>query len=403
MQSLLNKKIVLGISGGIAAYKAPELARQLMQEGASVQVVMTEAAQQFVTPVTMQALTGNPVYLSQWDSTIPNNMAHIELSRSADAILIAPASADLMAKLSLGLADDLLTTLCLARDCPLLLTPAMNKQMWEHAATQRSANRLLDDGVSLLGPASGFQACGEVGMGRMLEPAEITEQVISFFQKKSLAGKKVLITAGPTFEAIDPVRGITNHSSGKMGFAIARAAIEAGAQVHLIAGPCDLDTPLEATGQITRTNVVSAKEMHAATLKATDCDIFFAVAAVADWGIATPAKEKIKRQGNEAPNLEFVANPDILLDIAKAAKTKAGKPYPYCIGFAAESTDLEKHADEKRKRKGIPMIVGNIGPDTFGSDLNQLIVIDSAGSKKLAKAEKLHLARQLIALVAKKI
>ncbi|MBU3616097.1 bifunctional phosphopantothenoylcysteine decarboxylase/phosphopantothenate--cysteine ligase CoaBC [Polynucleobacter sp. JS-Polo-80-F4] len=403
MQSLLNKKIVLGISGGIAAYKAPELARQLMQEGASVQVVMTEAAQQFVTPVTLQALTGNPVYLSQWDSTIPNNMAHIELSRSADAILIAPASADLMAKLSLGLADDLLTTLCLARDCPLLLTPAMNKQMWEHPATQRSAQRLIDDGVALLGPASGFQACGEIGMGRMLEPAEITEQVISFFQKKSLAGKKVLITAGPTFEAIDPVRGITNHSSGKMGFAIARAAVEAGAQVYLIAGPCDLPTPLDATGQIVRTNVVSAKEMHAATLGATDCDIFFAVAAVADWGIAKPAKEKIKRQGNQAPNLEFVANPDILLDIAKAAKTKAGKPHPYCVGFAAESTDLEKHADEKRKRKGIPMIVGNIGPDTFGSDLNQLIVIDSAGSKKIAKAEKLQLARQLIALVAKKI
>ncbi len=403
MQSLLNKKIVLGISGGIAAYKAPELARQLMQEGASVQVVMTEAAQQFVTPVTMQALTGNPVYLSQWDSTIPNNMAHIELSRSADAILIAPASADLMAKLSLGLADDLLTTLCLARDCPLLLTPAMNKQMWEHAATQRSAQRLVSDGVTLLGPASGFQACGEVGMGRMLEPAEITEQLIAFFQKKSLAGKKVLITAGPTFEAIDPVRGITNHSSGKMGFAIARAAVEAGAQVHLIAGPCDLDTPLQATGQITRTNAVSAKEMHAATLNAIDCDIFFAVAAVADWGIAKPSKEKIKRQGNEAPNLEFVANPDILLDVAKSVKTKGGKPYPYCVGFAAESNDLEKHADEKRKRKGIPMIVGNIGPDTFGSDLNQLIVIDASGSKKIAKAEKLQLARQLIQLVAKKI
>jgi phosphopantothenoylcysteine decarboxylase/phosphopantothenate--cysteine ligase len=403
MQSLLNKKIVLGISGGIAAYKAPELARQLMQEGASVQVVMTEAAQQFVTPVTMQALTGNPVYLSQWDSTIPNNMAHIELSRSADAILIAPASADLMAKLSLGLADDLLTTLCLARDCPLLLTPAMNKQMWEHAATQRSAQRLASDGVTLLGPASGFQACGEVGMGRMLEPAEITEQLIAFFQKKSLAGKKVLITAGPTFEAIDPVRGITNHSSGKMGFAIARAAVEAGAQVHLIAGPCDLDTPLLATGQITRTNVVSAKEMHAATLSAADSDVFFAVAAVADWGIAKPAKEKLKRQGNQAPNLDFVANPDILLDIAKSAKTIGGKPYPYCVGFAAESNDLEKHADEKRKRKGIPMIVGNIGPDTFGSDLNQLIVIDASGSKKIAKAEKLQLARQLIQLVAKKI
>ena len=403
MQSLLNKQIVLGISGGIAAYKAPELARQLMQEGASVQVVMTEAAQQFVTPVTMQALTGNPVYLSQWDSTIPNNMAHIELSRSADSILIAPASADLMAKLSLGLADDLLTTLCLARDCPLLLTPAMNKQMWEHAATQRSVKRLADDGVTLLGPASGFQACGEVGMGRMLEPAEITEQVIAFFQKKSLVGKKVLITAGPTFEAIDPVRGITNHSSGKMGFAIARAAVEAGAQVHLIAGPCNLSTPLEATGQVTRTNVVSAKEMHVAALNATDCDIFFAVAAVADWGIAKPAKEKMKRQGNQAPTLEFAANPDILLDVAKAVKSKAGKPHPYCVGFAAESTDLENHADEKRKRKGIPMIVGNIGPDTFGSDLNQLLVIDESGSKKIAKAEKLQLARQLIQLVAKKI
>jgi phosphopantothenoylcysteine decarboxylase/phosphopantothenate--cysteine ligase len=279
----------------------------------------------------------------------------------------------------------------------------MNKQMWEHAATQRSVERLNKDGVTLLGPASGFQACGEVGMGRMLEPAEVAEQVIAFFQKKTLLGKKVLITAGPTFEAIDPVRGITNHSSGKMGFTIARAALEAGAQVHLIAGPCNLPTPLEATGLITRTNVVSAKEMHAATLAATDCDVFFAVAAVADWGIAKPAKEKIKRNGKEAPNIEFVANPDILLDVAKTVKTKAGKPYPYCVGFAAESTDLEKHADEKRKRKGIPMIVGNIGPDTFGSDLNQLLVIDASGSKKIAKAEKLQLARQLIQLVAKKI
>jgi phosphopantothenoylcysteine decarboxylase/phosphopantothenate--cysteine ligase len=403
MQSLLNKKIVLGISGGIAAYKTPELARLLMQEGASVQVIMTDAAQQFVTPVTMQALTGNPVYTSQWDNSISNNMAHIELSRAADAIVIAPGSADLMAKLSLGLADDLLSTLCLARDCPLLIAPAMNKQMWEHAATQRSVDRLSKDGVILLGPASGFQACGEVGMGRMLEPAEIAEQVIAFFQKKTLLGKKVLITAGPTFEAIDPVRGITNHSSGKMGFAIARAALEAGAQVHLIAGPCHLPTPLEATGLITRTNVVSAKEMHAATLAASDCDIFFAVAAVADWGIAKPAKEKIKRNGKEVPNIEFVANPDILLDVAKTVKTKGGKPHPYCVGFAAESTNLEKHADEKRKRKGIPMIVGNIGPDTFGSDLNQLLVVDASGSKKIAKAEKLQLARQLIGLVAKKI
>jgi phosphopantothenoylcysteine decarboxylase/phosphopantothenate--cysteine ligase len=403
MQSLLNKKIVLGISGGIAAYKTPGLARQLIQEGASVQVVMTEAATQFVTPVTMQALTGNPVFTSQWDSSVSNNMAHIELSRSADAIVIAPASADLMAKLSLGLADDLLSTLCLARDCPLLLAPAMNKQMWEHAATQRSVERLNKDRVTLLGPASGFQACGEVGMGRMLEPSEITEQVIAFFQKKSLIGKKVLITAGPTFEAIDPVRGITNHSSGKMGFAIARAAIEAGAQVHLIAGPCDLTTPLEATGNITRSNVRSAKEMHAAALKDTDYNIFFAVAAVADWGIAKPAQEKIKRQDKAAPNIEFIANPDILLDVAKTVKMKGGKPYPYCVGFAAESTNLEKHAQEKRQRKGIPMVVGNIGPETFGSDLNQLLVIDETGSKKMAQAEKLQLARQLIALVAKKI
>ena len=403
MQSLLNKKIVLGISGGIAAYKTPELARQLIQEGASVQVVMTEAATQFVTPVTMQALTGNPVFTSQWDSSVSNNMAHIELSRSADAIVIAPASADLMAKLSLGLADDLLSTLCLARDCSLLLAPAMNKQMWEHAATQRSVERLNKDRVTLLGPASGFQACGEVGMGRMLEPSEIAEQVIAFFQKKTLAGKKVLITAGPTFEAIDPVRGITNHSSGKMGFAIARAAVEAGAQVHLIAGPCDLTTPLEATGKITRTNVVSAKEMHAATLNDSDCDIFFAVAAVADWSIAKPAQEKIKRQNKAAPSLEFIANPDILLDVAKLVKTKGGKSRPYCVGFAAESTNLEAHANEKRQRKGIPMIVGNIGPETFGSDLNQLLVIDESGSKKIAQAEKLQLARQLITLVAKKI
>ncbi|ANJ00320.1 phosphopantothenate synthase [Polynucleobacter wuianus] len=403
MQSLLNKKIVLGISGGIAAYKTPELARLLMQEGASVQVVMTESAQQFVTPVTMQALTGNPVYTSQWDSSISNNMAHIELSRSADIILIAPTSADLMAKLSLGLADDLLSTLCLARDCPLLLAPAMNRQMWEHAATKRSVERLEKDGVNLLGPASGFQACGEVGMGRMLEPTEICEQLVSFFQKKVLAGKKVLITAGPTFEAIDPVRGITNHSSGKMGFAIARAAVEAGAQVHLIAGPCDLETPLAATGKITRTDVVSAKEMHAATIQASDSDIFFAVAAVADWSVAKPAKEKIKRQSQKAPDLAFVANPDILLDMAKSVKTKAGKPYPYCVGFAAESTNLEAHAKEKLQRKGIPMIVGNIGPETFGSDLNQLLIIDAQGSKKLAKAEKLQLARQLIELIAKKI
>ncbi len=402
MQSLLNKKIVLGISGGIAAYKSAELARLLMQEGASVQVVMTDAAAQFITPVTMQALTGNPVYTNQWDARIHNNMAHIELSRTADAILIAPASADLMAKLSLGLADDLLTTLCLARDCPLLLAPAMNLQMWQHPATARSAERLRSDQVELLGPASGAQACGEVGMGRMLEPAEITEQLIAFFQKKVLAGKRVLITAGPTFEAIDPVRGITNRSSGKMGFAIARAALEAGAEVHLIAGLCELNTPLLATGKIQRIDVVSAKDMYEAVMASSNCDLFFGVAAVADWAIANPSKEKIKRQrsGKSMPNLEFTPNPDILLTLAKTANQGKGKPHPYCVGFAAESTKLEEHAAEKRKRKGIPLIVGNIGPDTFGSDLNQLLLIHDQGTKKLAKAPKLQLARQLIQFVA---
>jgi phosphopantothenoylcysteine decarboxylase/phosphopantothenate--cysteine ligase len=407
MQSLLNKKIVLGISGGIAAYKSAELARLLMQEGASVQVVMTDAAAQFITPVTMQALTGNPVYTNQWDARISNNMAHIELSRAADAILIAPASADLMAKLSLGLADDLLTALCLARDCPLLLAPAMNLQMWQHPATVRSTDRLRGDRVELLGPASGAQACGEVGMGRMLEPTEITEQLIAFFQKKVLAGKRVLITAGPTFEAIDPVRGITNRSSGKMGFAIARAALEAGAEVHLIAGPCELNTPLLATGKIQRTDVVSAKDMYEAVMASSNCDLFFGVAAVADWAIANPYKEKIKRQGSgkSMPNIEFTPNPDILLTLAQTAnkekgKSRKDKPHPYCVGFAAESTKLEEHADEKRKRKGIPLIVGNIGPDTFGSDLNQLLLIHDRGSKKLAKAPKLQLARQLIQFVA---
>ena len=402
MQSLLNKKIVLGISGGIAAYKSAELARLLMQEGASVQVVMTDAAAQFITPVTMQALTGNLVYTNQWDARISNNMAHIELSRTADAILIAPASADLMAKLSLGLADDLLSTLCLARDCPLLLAPAMNLQMWQHPATARSAERLRSDQVELLGPASGAQACGEVGMGRMLEPAEITEQLIAFFQKKVLSGKRVLITAGPTFEAIDPVRGITNRSSGKMGFAIARAALEAGAEVHLIAGPCELNTPLLATGKIQRTDVVSAKEMYEAVMASSNCDLFFGVAAVADWAIANPSKEKIKRQdsGKSMPNIAFTPNPDILLTLAQSANKGKGKSHPYCVGFAAESTKLEEHADEKRKRKGVPLIVGNIGPDTFGSDLNQLLLIHAGGTKKLAKAPKLQLARQLIQFVA---
>jgi len=400
MTSLANKKIVLGISGGIAAYKSAELVRALIQEGAEVQVVMSESAMQFITPVTMQALSGKPVYNSQWDARITNNMAHIELSRGADAILIAPASADLMAKLSLGLADDLLTTMCLARDCPLLIAPAMNLQMWGHSATQRSLKRLEDDGVIVLGPGSGDQACGEVGMGRMLEPSELCEQLVAFFQPQVLSGKRVLITAGPTFEAIDPVRGITNRSSGKMGFAIAQAAVEAGAEVHLIAGPCDLPTPLQSTGRIKRTNVITGEEMHRVTLASANCDVFFAVAAVADWTIANRASQKIKRQEQSGLHLEFRSNPDILLDMAKLANRKSK---PYCVGFAAETDRLGKHSKEKRIRKGIPMIVGNIGPATFGLDTNEILVVDEKGNQNLGRASKLELARKLIAIVSSRL
>ena len=400
MASLVNKKIVLGISGGIAAYKSAELARALIQEGAEVQVVMTEAAQQFITPITMQALTGKLVFTNQWDDRIANNMAHIELSRQADVILIAPASADLIAKLSLGLADDLLSTLCLARDCPLLIAPAMNLQMWAHPATQRSIARLNSDGITILGPSSGDQACGEVGMGRMLEPSEICEQLIAFFQPQVLKNKRVLITAGPTFEAIDPVRGITNLSSGKMGFAVAQAAIEAGAHVHLIAGPCNLATPLMSTGRILRTNVTSGQEMYQAVMASSNCDVFFAVAAVADWTIANRAKQKIKRQEKTGLDLQFRSNPDILLEMAKIAKRKSK---PYCVGFAAETDHLGKHCKEKRVRKGIPMIVGNIGPTTFGLDTNEILVVDEKGSKNLGRASKLDLARRLITIVATRI
>jgi phosphopantothenoylcysteine decarboxylase/phosphopantothenate--cysteine ligase len=400
MASLVNKKIVLGISGGIAAYKSAELARALIQEGAEVQVVMTEAAQQFITPITMQALTGKLVFTNQWDDRIANNMAHIELSRQADAILIAPASADLIAKLSLGLADDLLSTLCLARDCPLLIAPAMNLQMWAHPATQRSITRLNSDGITILGPSSGDQACGEVGIGRMLEPSEICEQLIAFFQPQVLKNKRVLITAGPTFEAIDPVRGITNLSSGKMGFAVAQAAIEAGAHVHLIAGPCNLATPLMSTGRILRTNVTSGQEMSQTVMASSNCDVFFAVAAVADWTIANRAKQKIKRQEKTGLDLQFRSNPDILLEMAKIAKRKSK---PYCVGFAAETDHLGKHCKEKRVRKGIPMIVGNIGPTTFGLDTNEILVVDEKGSKNLGRASKLDLARRLITIVATRI
>jgi phosphopantothenoylcysteine decarboxylase/phosphopantothenate--cysteine ligase len=399
MHSLQGKHILLTMSGGIAAFKVAELARSLQQEGATVQVIMSEAATKFMTPVTMQALTGHPVYTDQWDARISNNMAHIELSRKADVIVAVPASADLLAKISHGLANDLVSVTCLAKECPLIVVPAMNKQMWENPATQRNMQQLEADGITVLGPTSGTQACGENGMGRMLEAAEILEGIIAFFQKKVLAGKKVLITAGPTYEAIDPVRGITNRSSGKMGFALARAAVEAGAEGQLIAGPCHIATPLEFTGKIKRTDVVSAKDMHTAVMNRLDSDIFFAVAAVADWSIKNASAQKIKKSTSSNPALEFELNPDILAEVAKQSSGKK----PYCVGFAAETNDLEKHAEEKRIKKNIPMLLANLGPDTFGLDDNQLLIVEEKGSTKTSKLSKIALSREIIQLVSTKI
>ena len=399
---LNGKHIVLGLSGGIACYKAAELCRALIKEGATVQVVMTEAAQQFITPVTMQALSNRPVYSSQWDAREPNNMAHINLSRDADAILIAPASADFMAKLLHGRADDLLSLLCLARptgSVPLLLAPAMNREMWAHPATQRNVAQLRADGATVLDVGSGDQACGETGDGRMLEAQELLDDLIAFFQPKTLRGQHVLVTAGPTYEAIDPVRGITNLSSGKMGFAIARAAREAGAQVTLVAGPVHLPTPRG----VNRIDVKSAQDMLAATLaQASAASIFIATAAVADWRPANAATEKIKKDGSgAAPALSFVENPDILATLAQSPRGRSGELF--CVGFAAESHDLLRHAQAKRERKGVPLLVGNIGPATFGQDDNALLLIDAAGSKEFARDSKLALARKLIVEIAERI
>ncbi len=402
MNDLAGKHIVLGLSGGIACYKAAELCRALIKEGASVQVVMTEAAGQFITPVTMQALSNRPVYASQWDAREPNNMAHINLSREADAILIAPCSADFIAKLLHGRADDLLSLLCLARpiaQVPLLIAPAMNREMWAHPATQRNLAQLQADGATLLGVGSGFQACGETGDGRMLEPQELLEDVIAFFQPKRLAGQQVLVTAGPTYEAIDPVRGITNRSSGKMGFAIARAAREAGAQVTLVAGPVGLPTPRG----VTRVDVRSAQNMLEAVMQhAVSASVFIATAAVADWRPATTAEHKIKKDGTgQCPSMGFVENPDILATVAQSPRATAGALF--CVGFAAESHDLLAHASAKRVRKGVPLLVGNIGPATFGHDDNALLLVDERGARELPRAPKLVLARQLIADIAGRI
>ena len=392
---LQGKHFVLGLSGGVACYKAADLCRRLIKQGATVQVVMTEAATQFIGPVTLQALSNHPVVVSQWDAREANNMPHINLSRAADAIVVAPASADLMAKLAHGQADDLLSLMCLARPIgrvPLVLAPAMNREMWEHPATQRNAAQLEADGATVLGVGTGDQACGETGDGRMLEPEEIVEELISRLTPKTLLGQRWLLTAGPTFEAIDPVRGITNHSSGKMGFAIARAAQRAGADVTLVAGPVALPTPRH----VHRLSVQSAQQMYDATLaQVQGQDVFVAAAAVADWRVATPSTQKMKKDGqSQVPSLAFVENPDILAAVASGPAAKSGALY--CVGFAAESHDLLQHASAKRLRKGVPLLVGNIGPATFGQDHNALMLIDGDGVQELPHASKDDLAKDLV-------
>lgn len=386
----MSRRLLLGLTGGVAVYKAAELARLLIHDGMDVQAVMTESACRFVGTATLQALTGRPVFTDLWDTSIANSMAHIDLSRHVDAILIAPASADFIAKLANGLADDLLSTLCLARDCPLLIAPAMNRQMWENSATQRNLSALRRDGVLILGPASGVQACGETGMGRMLEAHELAETMHAFFQPKLLKGKRVLITAGPTYEAIDAVRGITNLSSGKMGYAVTRAALEAGAEAALISGPVCLEAPPAAK----LVGVVSAEDMLAAVKKELlHADVFISVAAVADYRIKSASKQKTKKTNNNI-KLELIPNPDILEFVA-------GLPNPpFCVGFAAETENLEKNAEAKRRKKKLPLLAANLAQEAIGAEDCAMTLFDDSGRHRLSKAPKIEQARRLIKHIA---
>ena len=386
-----HKKIVLGVTGGIAAYKAAELARELIRNGFEVHVVMTESARRFVTPETFQALSANPVFTDMWDTRIRDNMAHIDLSRGKDVIVVAPATADFIAKVAHGLADDLLSTLCLARACPLIVAPAMNREMWDSAATRRNIDQLVRDGVAILGPASGDQACGEVGMGRMLEAREIAEAVALFLAPKLLRSARVLVTAGPTFEAIDVVRGITNQSSGKMGYAVARAALEAGASVTLVSGPTHLAAPLG----VQRIDVVSARDMFDAVKKhVAKADIYISVAAVGDYHVVNPRAQKIKKSGRKL-RLELAPNPDILAWVASRPRP------PFCVGFAAESEKLREHAEAKRRAKKVPLLAANLVQNAIGADENEITLLDDKGAHQLARAPKEQIARQLIAHVAR--
>jgi phosphopantothenoylcysteine decarboxylase/phosphopantothenate--cysteine ligase len=391
MTDVSGKKILLGITGGIAAYKAAELTRLFVKAGADVRVVMTESACRFITPTTLQALSGKSVFTDMWDPRVPDGMGHIELSRDRDAIVVAPATTDFLAKVANGFGDDLLSTLCLARRCPLLLAPAMNVEMWQNAATQRNVERLRTDGVAILGPTEGDHADREGGMGRMLEAEEIFAAVAAALGRGALAKKKVIVTAGPTYEPIDTVRGITNQSSGKMGYAVAQAAAEAGAEVTLVSGA----TALGAPSGVRRVDVVTASEMHKAVMaRAKGADVFIAVAAVADYRPSDPKSHKIKR-GNGHMNLELEPNPDILADVAALPQG------PFCVGFAAETENLMANAQEKRKRKGIPLLAANLAQETFGKDTNALTLFDDAGVHELPRAPKIALARALVEHIAK--
>lgn len=390
---LNGKRILLGVTGGIAAYKSAVLLREFQARGAIVQVVMTEAATHFVGAATFQALSGEPVFIDSWDSRVSNSMAHIELSRQADIVLVAPATADFLAKIANGHCDDLLSTLCIASNKPLVMAPAMNREMWAHPATQRNVNTLIADGTTLVGPGQGDQACGETGDGRMLEPYDIVEAVTSLLTPSVMAGTRMVVTAGPTYEAIDPVRGITNRSSGKMGFELARALANAGANVDLIAGPCQQITPWN----VKRINVTSAAQMHKAVMRACETrpDVFVGVAAVADWSVANISNRKLKKTAKQrTPTLTFAENPDILCEVAALPDP------PYCVGFAAESQDLLENATAKRTRKNVPLLVANIGPATFGLDDNQLLLIDEYGHRSTAVRSKRALAAELVREIA---
>ncbi len=388
--TLKGRRLLLGITGGVAAYKAAALARLLVKAGADVRVAMTEAATRFVTPVTLQALTGRTVWTDLWDPRIPDTRGHIERSRDRELIGIAPASGDFLGKLAAGLAGDLLSTLCLARRCPLLVAPAMNVEMWENPAMQRNLHTLRGDGVFLAGPAAGDQACGEVGMGRMLEPDDIADEIEAFFQPKLLAGKRVLVTAGPTEEPIDPVRSLTNASSGKMGYAVARAAHEAGARVTLVSGPVSLPAP----AGVERISVRTAEQMFEAVKKAAaSSDVFVSVAAVADYRVKNRAAQKIKK-GAGPVTLELAENPDILAHVA------AMKNPPFCVGFAAESEKLAEHARAKRAKKRIPLLAANRAQKALGADDNEITLFDDRGEHALGRGAKIELARKLVAHLA---